>query len=76
MYHVRCGLTEIYAGTMNAEEDTFNKKSLVTKEAIAAVAQYEKKIMEERAEQTRIKKFRFNDGTVLKVTYKLEKPNA
>lgn len=76
MYHVRCGLTEIYAGTMNEEEDAFRKKSLVTKEAIAAVAQYEKKIMEERAEQTRIKKFRFNDGTVLKVTYKLERHNA
>ena len=41
-----------------------------------AVAQYEKALMEERDEQTRIKKYRFRDGSVLKVTYKLEKKDA
>ena len=76
MFHVRCGITEIYAGTLSAAGDAFKKKTAVTKEAIGAVAQYEKMLMEERDEQTRIKKFRFNDGSVLKVTYKLEKKDA
>lgn len=76
MFHVRFGLTEIYAGTFNADGDAFKKKTNVTKEALNAVAQYEKALMEERDEQTRIKKYKFRDGSVLKVTYKLEKNDA
>ena len=39
-YHVGCGITGIFAGTLNTKGDTWRNKSDVTNEAIAAVAQY------------------------------------
>ena len=39
-YHVGCGLFEIYAGTLNKSGDTWKDKSVVTDEAISAVALY------------------------------------
>ena len=39
-YHVGCGLTAIYAGTINKKGDTWINKSAVTNEAINAVIQH------------------------------------
>ena len=39
-YHVGCGITGIFAGTLNTKGDMWRNKSDVTDEAIAAVAQY------------------------------------
>lgn len=39
-YHVGCGITGIFAGTLNKKGDMWINKSDVTDEAIRAVAQY------------------------------------
>lgn len=39
-YHVGCGITGIYAGTLNKKGDMWTNKSDVTDEAISAVAQF------------------------------------
>lgn len=39
-YHVGCGLTAIYAGTLNKKGNMWLNKSDVTNEAFDAVAQY------------------------------------
>ena len=39
-YHVGCGITAIFAGTLNKKKDRWLNKSDVTDEAFAAVAQY------------------------------------
>ncbi len=39
-YHVGCGITGIYAGTLNKAGNMWVNKSDVTDEAIKAVAQY------------------------------------
>lgn len=39
-YHVGCGITAIYAGTLNKKGDMWLNKSVVTDEAFSAVAQY------------------------------------
>ena len=39
-YHVGCGLTAIYAGTLNKNNTMWTNKSDVTSEAMDAVAQY------------------------------------
>jgi hypothetical protein len=39
-YHVGCGITEIYAGTLNKSGNMWTNKSVVTDEAYRAVAQY------------------------------------
>ena len=39
-YHVGCGITEIYAGTLNKSGNMWTNKSIVTDEAYKAVAQY------------------------------------
>lgn len=39
-YHVGCGITGIFAGTLNKKGDTWVNKSDVTDEAISAVAQF------------------------------------
>ena len=39
-YHVGCGITAIYAGTLNKKGDMWVNKSDVTEEACSAVAQY------------------------------------
>lgn len=39
-YHVGCGITGIYAGTLNKKGDMWLYKSNVTDEAFNAVAQY------------------------------------
>lgn len=39
-YHVGCGITGIFAGTLNKTGNMWNNKSDVTDEAIRAVAQY------------------------------------
>lgn len=39
-YHVGCGITRIYAGTINKQGNLWTRKSDVTDEAISAVAQY------------------------------------
>ena len=39
-YHVGCGITGIFAGTLNKKGDTWVNKSDVTDEAIVAVAQF------------------------------------
>jgi hypothetical protein len=39
-YHVGCGITEIYAGTLNKSGNMWTNKSIVTDEAYRAVAQY------------------------------------
>ena len=39
-YHVGCGITAIYAGTLNKKGDRWLNKSPVTDEAFSAVAQY------------------------------------
>ena len=39
-YHVGCGITGIYAGTLNKKKDRWSNKSDVTDEAFKAVAQY------------------------------------
>lgn len=39
-YHVGCGITEIYAGTLNKSGKMWTNKSIVTDEAYRAVAQY------------------------------------
>lgn len=39
-YHVGCGITGIYAGTLNKKGDMWVNKSDVTDEAISAVAQF------------------------------------
>ena len=39
-YHVGCGITGIYAGTLNKKGDMWLNKSNVTDEAFNAVAQY------------------------------------
>lgn len=38
--HVGCGIFEIYAGTLNKKGDMWKNKSVVTDEAIKAVAQF------------------------------------
>lgn len=39
-YHVGCGITGIFAGTLNKKGNMWVRKSDVTDEAISAVAQY------------------------------------
>ena len=39
-YHVGCGITAIWAGTLNTKGDMWRNKSNVTDEACCAVAQY------------------------------------
>ena len=39
-YHVGCGITAIWAGTLNKKGDMWLHKSDVTNEAFSAVAQY------------------------------------
>ena len=39
-YHVGCGITAIFAGTLNKKKDMWINKSDVTDEAFKAVAQY------------------------------------
>ena len=39
-YHVGCGITGIFAGTINKKGDAWMNKSDVTDEAINAVAQF------------------------------------
>lgn len=39
-YHVGCGITGIFAGTLNKSGKTWMNKSDVTHEAVCAVAQY------------------------------------
>jgi hypothetical protein len=39
-YHVGCGITAIWAGTLNKKGNMWLHKSDVTKEAFSAVAQY------------------------------------
>jgi hypothetical protein len=39
-YHVCCGITAIWAGTLNKKGNTWRNKSDVTDEACSAVAQY------------------------------------
>ncbi len=39
-YHVGCGLTGIYAGTLNKSGTAWRTKSKVTNEALNAVAEY------------------------------------
>ena len=39
-YHVGCGITAIWAGTLNKKGDMWRNKSDVTDEACSAVAQY------------------------------------
>jgi hypothetical protein len=39
-YHVGCGITGIFAGTLNKKGDMWTRKSDVTDEAINAVAQF------------------------------------
>ena len=39
-YHVGCGITGIFAGTLNKQGNMWLHKSDVTKEAFNAVAQY------------------------------------
>lgn len=39
-YHVGCGITAIYAGTLNKKGDQWLHKSPVTDETFSAVAQY------------------------------------
>lgn len=39
-YHVRCGLCDIYAGTLKSNGEEWRNESVVTDEAINAVAQY------------------------------------
>ena len=39
-YHVGCGITGIFAGTLNKKGDTWVNNSDVTDEAISAVAQF------------------------------------
>lgn len=39
-YHVGCGITAIFAGTLNKKKDRWINKSDVTDEAFRAVAQY------------------------------------
>lgn len=39
-YHVGCGITAIYAGTLNKNKTMWVNKSNVTDEAFNAVAQY------------------------------------
>ena len=39
-YHVGCGITGIYAGTLNKTNSLWINKSNVTDEAIGAVAQF------------------------------------
>lgn len=39
-YHVGCGITGIFAGTLNKKGDTWINKSDVTNEAMCAVAQF------------------------------------
>lgn len=39
-YHVGCGITGIFAGTLNKKGDMWVNKSDVTDEATAAVAQF------------------------------------
>ena len=39
-YHVGCGITGIFAGTLNKKGDMWVNKSDVTDEAISAVAQF------------------------------------
>lgn len=39
-YHVGCGITGIFAGTLNKKGDRWINKSDVTDEAFSAVAQY------------------------------------
>lgn len=39
-YHVGCGLADIYAGTLNKAKTRWLSKSVVTKEAVSAAAEY------------------------------------
>jgi len=39
-YHVGCGITGIFAGTLNKSKTMWADKSYVTDEAISAVAQF------------------------------------
>lgn len=39
-YHVGCGLTAIWAGTLNKKGDMWSNKSQVTDEACSAVARW------------------------------------
>lgn len=71
-YHIGCGLTGIYAGTLNPKTkdgyQTWRNKSDVTEEAIAAVAQYLKQELALEKNGTAIaRRYTFNDGTIIEL---------
>ena len=72
-YHVGCGAFDnrIYAGTTTKDrftgEQRFKAKSDVTDEAERAVAEYFKNIIDDRELGSIVAKYRFKDGTVLKM---------
>lgn len=68
-YHVGCGFAGIYAGILNPKTkdgyQTWKDKSVVTEEAISAVAQHLKQQLSFKKNATGIaKRYTFNDGTV------------
>lgn len=69
-YHIGCGITGIYAGTLNQKTkdgyQTWRNKSDVTEEAIAAVAQYFKQELKHNEISTG-RRYAFNDGTTVEL---------
>lgn len=68
-YHVGCGITGIYAGTLNPKTkngyQTWRNKSDVTEDAISAVAQYLKQELDLEKNGVEIaRRYTFNDGTI------------
>lgn len=68
-YHVGCGLAGIYAGILNPKTkdgyQTWKDKSVVTEEAISAVAQHLTQKLHLEKNKTEIaRRFTFNDGTI------------
>lgn len=71
-YHVGCGLTGIYAGTLNPKTkdgyQTWKNKSDVTEEVISAVVQHLKQQLSFENNGTGIaRRFTFDDGIIVEL---------
>lgn len=78
-YHVGCGISCIFAGTLNKPDKTglriWKDRSDVTDEAISAVAQYMKRKCTSENNYEYSLAFDTNDGKILYLTAKIEDKN-
>ena len=71
-YHVGCGLSGIFAGTLKKNGEVWMNKSNVTDEAIDAVRDYFFGKMETEGETSYGYSWKLSDGRVLKLVLVIE----